>query len=623
MPKSWESIIVSPDTALRKIEQGMSIFIGTGVAEPRTLVKAMMHRNLGNLYDLEIIQLVSLGEAISIQTLGPQKYRLKTFFSGWAAQEAITAGQVDLVPSRFDKIPGLIESGLIRVNAAFVQITPPDDSGNCSLGVAVDAARQAMEQASLVVGEINSQIPRTFGDTFVDISEFDCLVRSLDPPIYFERWPVDAVHDRIAANIAVLVEDRSCIAYSIGPLYEALSRHLRTKKHLGVHSPFFTDALMDLIESGSVSNRYKELFTGKSLVSYAIGTPALMKWLDRNPLVEFQGVDKVFNPSLIGRNAHFMAILAARKVDLSGRISLHIAKGNVATGPAEMMDFYHGAEISPGGRIIFGLPSRNRFGQPNIVISIEDTSNIFPARESVDMIVTEYGVARLRGYSMRERAQALIDIAHPDDRPMLIEQAKMHKIIYPDQIFIAESAHLYPADIYESHTFKGGLEVHFRPIKPSDEEEMRRLFYRFSGESVYYRYFGTLKSMPHAKMQEYVNVDWSRVMSIVGLVEIEGQYRLVAEARYIKEEARPMAEIVFVVDENYQGRGIATYLYKLLIRLAVQRGLKGFTADVLFSNQAMMKVFRKGGVPVKAELDEGIYQLNIMFNQHHMAHSSN
>jgi acyl-CoA hydrolase len=161
--------IVPPEAVLEKIKPGMSVFIGTGAAEPRTLVKHLMVSNKGNLEDLELLQLVSFGEAISLEELRLQKYRLKTFFSGWASREAITAGQVDLIPSRFAWIPALIESGQIRINAAFVQITPPDNTGNCSLGIAVDVARQAMEKASLVVGEINERIPRTFGDTFVHI----------------------------------------------------------------------------------------------------------------------------------------------------------------------------------------------------------------------------------------------------------------------------------------------------------------------------------------------------------------------------------------------------------------------------------------------------------------------
>ncbi len=611
MPRSWEEKITTPDSIMERIKPGMSIFIGTGVAEPRTLVKTLMNRNFGNLQDLEIIQLVSFGDAISFKELRSQKCRLKTFFSGWVAEEAIVEGQVDLVPSRFVWIPRLIESGMIPVNVAFVQITPPDESGNCSLGVAIDVARQAMEKASIVVGEINSWIPRTFGDTFVHVSDFTHLVLSNDPPIFFDRWPVDDVCDRLAANVSAIVEDRSCIAFSIGPLFEALGRHLSQRKHLGVHSPFFTDALMDLVQSGAVTNRFKGTYRGKSLASYALGSQKLLDWLNQNPMVEFQSVDKVFDPGQIGRNPQFVAILPARKMDLLGGIALQIGKGNVATGPTEVLDFIHGAEISPGGRTIFALPSRNRDGQPNILISVQDYPNLFPLRESVDLVVTEYGVARLRGYSLRERAQALIDIAHPDDRPLLIEQARSRHIVYPDQVFIPESAHLYPSEIDETHLFKGDIRIRFRPIKPSDEEEMRRLFYRFSDNAVYYRYFGHVTSMPHAKIQEYVNVNWSRTMSIVGIAECEDQRRVIAEARYIRQDVQPLAEIVFVVDEAYQGVGIGSFLFQMLMRLARERGVEGFTADVLYSNQAMMKVFRRSAPALKARLQNGIYQVEI------------
>jgi len=609
----WKAKIISPEEVLRKIKPGMSIFIGTGVAEPRTLVRALMNSTAGNLNDLELIQLVSFGDAISLGKLRSQQYRLKTFFSGWVSQDAIMEGRVDLIPSRFAWIPDLIESGQIPVHTAFVQITPPDKNGNCSLGLAVDAARQAMEKATLVIGEINRQVPRTFGDTFVCVSEFTHLVEARDAPIYFDRSPVDAVYDQLAVRVAELIEDRSCIAFSIGPLFEALGRHLVDKKHLGVHSPVFTDALMDLVTVGAVTNRSKGTYRGKSLVSYAIGTPELFTWLDQNPLVEFQAIDKVFNPSQIGRNAHFTAVVAARKVDLYGRIVLQIGKGTVATGPAEVADLVSGAEISPGGRTIFALPSRNRKSISNILISIKEFPNQFKSRESVDVVVTENGIARLKGFTLRERAQALIDIAHPADRPLLIEQAKAANIIYPDQIFLADSVHLYPVAVDEISQLKDGTAVRFRPMKPSDEEQMRQLFYRFSDEAVYYRYFGHVKAMPHAKMQQYVNVDWSNTMSIVGLVESGDKSRVIAEARYIIERERPYAEVVFVVDEAYQGQGIATYMFRMLIRLARERAVQGFTADVLFSNLGMMKVFRNGGLPIKAELKQGIYHIFIPF----------
>lgn len=613
-PAQWERRVVSPDEVLEKIEPGMSIFVGTGLAEPRTLVKHLMASEANNLQDLELIQLLSFGDALSLKELGSQKYRLKTFFSGWVASEAITAGHVDLIPSRFARIPRLIASGQIPVDVAFVQVTPPNVAGYSSLGIAVDVARHAMEQASLVVGEINTLMPLTFGDTFVSISDFQLLVRSTEEPIYFPRWPVHAVFDQVAENVASVIEDGSCIAFSNGPLFEALGRHLAHKRHLGVHSPFFTDALMDLVESGAVTNRHKHVFRGKSLASYAVGTSALMAWLDRNPLVEFQEIDKVFDPIQIGRNPRFVAVVAARKVDLSGRIAMHVGKGNVAGGPGEAMDFVNGAELSGGGLTVFALPSRNRKGEPNIRTSVEEFPNQFSLRESVDMVVTEYGVANLSGRTVRERAQALIDIAHPDDRSQLVERAKEEKVLYQDQIFLAECAHLYPAEIATKHTFKGGVEVRFRAIRPSDEEKMRRLFYRFSDEAVYYRYFARIKVMAHSQMQGYVNVDCSRVLSIVGVVGEPGHGHIIAEARFTKDQRSPYADLAFVVDEEYQDLGIATHLYKMLVRLAKERGIHGFTANVLASNKAMMKVFEKGGLLVKAKLEHGIYQLTIPFD---------
>jgi acyl-CoA hydrolase/GNAT superfamily N-acetyltransferase len=610
----WEKRVVSPDVFLSRIEPGMSIFLGTGVSEPRTLVKRLMTSELNNLTDLELVQLVSLGDAISFtNTPHEHKYRLKTLFSGWLASEAITSGSVDMIPCRFSQIPRLVESGAIRVDVAFIQITPPDRAGYASLGVSVDVARYAMERASIVVGEINSSVPRTMGDTFVHVDDFNYLVRATEPPIYFPRWPVDDVIDKVAANIASMVADGSCLSFYSGALFEALGRHLARKRQLGVHSYFFTDALMDLIKCGAVTNRKKGNFRNKSLTAYALGTPELMQWLHRNPLVEFQGIDVVSDHQRIGLNEKMIAILPARKVDLMGGIALHIGKGNITPGPGHAEEFFAGAAHSRGGRSIFALPSRNLNGKSNILLSVEDFPNQFNNRESLDLIITEYGIASMIGRTVRERAQALIDIAHPGDRAELISQAKKARILYADQIYLSGSGSFYPQKLGGAHTFKGGLTVNFRAIKPSDEEEMRRLFYRFSDDAVYYRYFSSIKAMPHYKMQEYVNVDYQRTLSIVGTVPESGRERLIAEGRYVRHLDRPYADVAFIVDENYQGVGIASFLLTMLIRVAREQRIEGFTADVLADNKTMLKVFEKASFPIRAVLECGIYNLTIPF----------
>jgi hypothetical protein len=218
----WKRMVIAPDEVLDRVEPGMSIFLGTGAAEPRTLVKHLMASDRSNLTDLELIQLVSFGDAISLDALNSQKCRLKTFFAGWIASEAITEGRVDLIPSRFANIPGLIQSGKINIDVAFIQITPPSPSGYCSLGIGVDVARKAIEQADLVVGEINASVPVTYGDTFVHVSEFDALVEGTEPAFHFSLWGVDETFDRVAANVASVIEDGSCIAFSMG--MGALSR---------------------------------------------------------------------------------------------------------------------------------------------------------------------------------------------------------------------------------------------------------------------------------------------------------------------------------------------------------------------------------------------------------------
>ncbi len=605
----WKQKIVDPGVVMKKIRPGMSIFLGTGISEPRTLVEYLMNSDEGNLVDLELIQLVNFSDTISLNTLDAHKFRLKTFSSGTMVNKAITQGLVDLIPTRFTRLHRLFDSGRIPVDAAFIQITPPDETGNASLGVSLDVAQSAMKQASFVVGEITPGIPRTFGSTMVNTSEFDMLVQSTRPPVYFKRWETGPPFDQIARRIASLIQDKSCIAFSIGPLFESLSRHLTTKRHLGVHSPIFTDALMDLIKSGAVTNLFKEFFQGKSIASYAFGTQKLMTWLDRNPLLEFQGIQTVFNPVNIGKNPKFIAVLPARKVDLSGRIVLHHGKSNVISGPMELLDSFLGAQISKGGHIIFGLPSRNLRNEPNIKLSIERYSNQLGFEESIDMVVTEYGTAMLNGLSIRERAQAMIEIAHPKDRSELFHQARQKNILYPDQIFLTESLHLYPREIDDQQTFKNDIPVRFRPIKPSDEEQMRKLFYRFSDEAIYNRYFYCVTVMPHSKMQEYVNINWKNTLSIVGLVGEPGQGVLIAEARYLKEVSGQTAEVAIIVDENYNSIGIATYMVNLLVKLGKERNIKAFTAEVLFSNRAIMRVFKKAVPDLETTLSEGVYSV--------------
>jgi acyl-CoA hydrolase len=350
----------------------------------------------------------------------------------------------------------MITSGRIAVDAAFIQVTPPDGSGYMGLGIGVDVARQVMERARVVIGEINEHVPRTLGDTTVHTEEFTHLIESDQTLFYTKRWDYTEVYDRLAANVASVVENGTCLGFSIGPLYEALGKHLRSKRELGIHSPYITDALMELIESGAVSNRKKDAFRGRSLVCYALGSQGLMYWLDHNPLVEFQSLDRVFDPRRIGRNDNFMGVFQARRVDLTGRIVLHQGRGT-SGHRSQPRSWTFSPERSPEQR----RPHRIRPTQPQQQgrapiscppLKITPTSST--CAKAVDLVVTDFGVANLAGCTLRERAQALIDIAHPDDRADLLERARFMKIVYKDQVQIHESVHLYPTDLEQDYTMK-------------------------------------------------------------------------------------------------------------------------------------------------------------------------
>jgi acyl-CoA hydrolase/GNAT superfamily N-acetyltransferase len=612
MAEDWTRKIVEPEVVLSKIKPGMSIFVGTGVGEPRTLIKHLMESNQKNLMDLDIIQLFSLGDAIPPDERYADKYRLRTFFSMTKGYSAITSGQIDWVPSLLSQVPHLFKTNIVKIDVAFVQITPPDRRGLCSLGVSTDVAKYAIERAALVVGEINDRIPYTFGDTFIHVKDFHYLVRATEPLMYLPRWSVDETFDRLAAHTASVIEDGSCLAFFFGPIYEALVKYLSRKRDLGIHSLPFTDPLMDLMDSGAVTNKNKKVFTGKSLVAYAHGTPELMQWLDGNQLIEFQSIDVVMNPRSIAQNDRVAVIMPAYKADISGGIALHASRGNIVVGPSDFQEFLTGAALSSGGCNIFALPSRNRRGESNILPSIEMYPNQF-SPELVNIIATEYGVARLGGRSLRERTLALVDIAHPDDRDHLVREAKKLRLLYQNQLYRSEVTRAYPEGVSRTHTFKNNLTVHFRPIKPSDEDGMRRLFYRFSDQGVFYRYFSYVQAMPHVRMQEYVNVDYRQTMSIVGIVAEAGIEQIIAEGRYVRFGYSPYADVSFIVDEKHQGIGIASFVLHMLMDIAKEHKIEGFNATILTTNKAMIRVMEKVAPPNSLMADEGLQAYSFSF----------
>ncbi len=587
--------VISTDQLLEKIKPGQKIFVSSGPAAPGKTLAAITQSEARNIRDLEIIQLITLGDYLSLANA--RQYRLKTFNVGESISKAFAEGKIDFIPANLMELPYIFLSGAVGVDVAIIQTSVPDEKGFMSLGVAVDVASIVIKQAALVIAEVNPHVPVTHGETMVHVSSVDFIVESDLPLIERENKPYDEIMDRIGWNISNLIEDGSTIVLHAGRIFNAVADHLKNKKRLGILTHVISDWAMTLVESGAISldrNRYSGgLITG----SYCYGSRALYDYVDRNPVFEFFPIAQLSNPFVVRRIKSLIGIMNVKKIDISGESVIFHSGDNLLSGYEGKLNFSVAATISRKGKAIVALNSVDKQGNSNIVIKHDcDVENPHSTLGVVKYIVTEYGVANLFGKSIRERALAMIDIAHPDHRERLLEQAKALNYLYPDQIYVARHAANYPALLETRKSLKDGLEVKIRPIKPSDEDMMRRLFYNFSDEAKYFRYFAPKPVMPHKEMQKYASIDYKEVLSIVAIVEKGRNERIIGEARYAFDERADAYEVAFIVDEEFQGKGVASFLFNYLIKIARDRGVKAFIAYVLPRNDAMLKVFEKAKI---------------------------
>ena len=599
----YRSKMISTDQVLEKLKPGQKIFATSGVAAPGKVLSAIAQSDASNIRDLEIIQLITLGKYLTSPNESRQ-YRLKTFNIGESISKDIADGKVDFIPANLMELPYIFLSGAVSVDVAIILTSPPDDKGFVSLGVAVDVANIVIKQASLVIAEINPNMPVTHGETVIHLSSVDFIVESDLPLIERENKPYDEIMDRIGWNISNLIEDGATVALHVGRIFNAVADHLKQKKNLGILTHVVSDWAIDLIESGAISLD-RSRYTGGLITScYCYGSRALYDYVNRNPIFEFYPIARLSNPFVVRRIKSLIGIMNVKKIDISGELVIFHSGDNLLTGYESKLGFAMAATISKNGKAIVALNSVDKEGRSNIVIRHAwETDNTHSTLGVVKYIVTEYGVANLFGKSIRERVLAMIDIAHPDHRESLLEQAKAMNYVYADQIYIARHAAQYPAMLETRKSLKDRLEVKIRPIKPSDEDMMRQLFYNFSDESKYFRYFANKPVMPHKEMQKYVNIDYQDTLSIVAIVEKGRNERIIAEARYAYGKQEGAHEVAFIVDEDFQGKGVATFMLNYLIKIARNRGIGEFIAYVLPRNEAMLKVFEKAKVPITRSFD--------------------
>jgi acyl-CoA hydrolase/GNAT superfamily N-acetyltransferase len=617
-PERYEEKVRSPDEAVGAIQSGDHIFIGSGAAEPQKLVEALVRR-ANAVFGTEIVHIMTLGIAPYAEPKWGDNFRHNALFIGPNVREAVAQGRADYTPIFLGEIPRLFETGRVPIDVALIQVSPPDRHGYCSYGVSTDVVKPATEAANLVIAEVNAQMPRTLGDSFLHVDDIDFLV-PVDYPILETQV---AVADEIARNIgkyiATLIEDGSTLQMGIGTIPDSVLYYLRDKKDLGIHTEMFSDGMMHLVELGVITNMKKSLHRGKIIAAFCMGSRKLYDFVDNNPFIEFHPVSYTNDPFVIAQNDRMVSINSALEVDLTGQVCADSLGAYFYSGIGGQVDFVRGAARSKGGKPVIALPSTAADGSVSrITAQLKPGAGVVTSRGDVHYVVTEWGVAYLHGRTIQERALALISIAHPKFRPALIREAKRLKYIADDVPEISEVGMVYPERWEMSHTFEDGTKVFFRPIKMTDEEMMKDLFYRLSEQTIYHRFFRSLKSMPHRDLVHFVHIDYTNEMGIVGIVqdpEKPEREEIICIGRYYLNRSTNIAEVSYLVRDDFQKRGIGSYLVKYLARIARENGIAGFEAEILPDNPPAMKVLHKLGFPVETIASAGNYQLRVRFER--------
>jgi len=599
--QAYEEKKMSLEEALSLIKTGDHIFIGSACGEPQYLVRGLVEK-ASHLSDNEILHVHTLGVAPYTEPRYSDRFRLNAFFVGTNTREAVAEGRADYTPVFLSDLPKMISRGLVPIDVALIQVTPPDEHGFCSLGVSVEITKTASKMAKLVIAQVNRYMPRVLGDSFIHVNDIDAVVVHDEPILELPPSEPDIVSDRIARYVSELVEDESTLQIGIGMVPNAVLSALTDKKDLGIHTELLTEGVVDLVEEGVVTCEKKTINRGKIIASFAMGTRKLYDFIDNNPMVEFYESDYVNDPFIISQHDKMVAINQALEIDLTGQVCADSIGYRFYSGLGGQADFVRGAIRSRGGKAITVFPSTAEEGRySRIKSALSEGAGVVLTRGDVDYVVTEYGVASLRGKTIKERALALMNIANPKFRNQLLGWAKEKKLV-PEEILPFPEVE-YPEELKRYVTLKDGTRVLLRPIRPSDATLKQHLFYALSKESVTTRFLGPLKAMPMKRIWPYVIVDYDNEMAIVATVEEGGVETMIGIGSYVKIPRTNTAEVSFLVRDDWQNKGLGAQLLNCVIEIAKRKGLSSLVAWVLISNARMMHLLKKCGYPVKYKLE--------------------
>ncbi|RDE17488.1 MAG: 4-hydroxybutyrate CoA-transferase [Candidatus Thorarchaeota archaeon] len=617
-----KQVLSAPD-AIRKIKRGTRIFLGTGCGVPYHLVQALAN-SASRMADNEIVHLLTLGDTPSADTQFQAQFRHNSFFIYDNMRDAVSEGRADYTPIMLSDIPRLFKTKRMPLDVALVQVSPPDDHGYCSLGISVDITKSAADCADLVIAQVNENMPITHGDSFINVRDIDYLVPFDEPLREFQSAEVDKEIDLIGSYVARLIENESTLELGIGALPQAVCNNLLETgvKDLGVHTEMFSDSLLPLIDNGVVTCKKKTLHRGKVIASFAMGSKKLYDYINNNPFFEFHPSEYVNDPYVIGQNRRMVAINSALEIDLTGQVCADSIGHRFYSGIGGQVDFIRGATRSADGKAVICMQSTAMDGQVSrIVPRLSEGAGVVTTRGDVDIVITEYGLAVLHGKTIRERVLSLIAVAHPDFRNQLLEAAKKMHYVFEDQVPFLVRGTYFASEFEVQESFKGPdgpITIKFRLIRPDDADRIKDLFYDLSEESIYFRFLTPLKSLRRQTLQDFYAVDQDRDISLVAVVRTDDESeneKIIGAGRYLLNRSTNQAEFALLVQDEYQNRGIGSFLLSQLMRIAKSKGVDAFIAYVHPSNRKMIAFIHKTGKVVESKLslqnDEYIFTLKL------------
>jgi acetyl-CoA hydrolase len=435
--EKYKSKIKSPEEAVKLIKSDQRVYVHPGCALPEILVNAMCD-NYKELKNVEVVHILTVGAAKYVEPKYEGHFRHNALFIGRNVRSAVQEGRADFTPIFLSEIPHLFYKGILPLDVALIQVSPPDEHGFCSFGVGAECTKPATEVAKIIIAQVNPQMPRTLGDCFIHVDKFTACIE-VDTPLT-ELLQVEAditpkeadVYKKIGENIANLIEDESTLQLGIGAIPDAVLSFLHGKKHLGLHTEMFSDGVIRLVEEGVITNEKKSLHPGKIISSFVLGTRSLFDFLDDNPRIEFHPSHYVNNPFIIAQNKKMVAINSAIQVDLTGQVCADSMGTKFYSGFGGQVDFIRGASRSEGGKPIIALPSTAKDDTiSRITTQLTIGAGVTTSRGDVHYVVTEFGVADLHGLTVRERVNALISIAHPNFKEALEKYAIQNNFLNP------------------------------------------------------------------------------------------------------------------------------------------------------------------------------------------------